>query len=318
MNQSQTIDSPVLVLVGPTAIGKTELSLQLAEQFHCEIVSVDSMQVYRFMDIGTAKVSVEERARIPHHLIDVVDPDADYDAACFVRDAMISIADIHSRGRVPLLTGGTGLYLRALIDGLSADIGQFPAIRDQLQQRLTSVGSDKLHEELFLCDRISAERINKNDTHRLLRALEVYQATGRPWSEHIALHQQQKTSRFSNILQIGLTCDRDLLYRRIDMRTSLMLGSGLEQEVKGLIARGYSPQLKSMQAIGYRHMNNYLNNVWDMPETERLLARDTRRYAKRQYTWFAASPDLEWFDVQDHQAIIKRIDSWNQSSYQSD
>lgn len=308
----------MLVLVGPTAIGKTELSLQLAEQFHCEIVSVDSMQVYRFMDIGTAKVSVEERARIPHHLIDVVDPDADYDAACFVRDAMISIADIHSRGRVPLLTGGTGLYLRALIDGLSADIGQFPAIRDQLQQRLTSVGSDKLHEELFLCDRISAERINKNDTHRLLRALEVYQATGRPWSEHIALHQQQKTSRFSNILQIGLTCDRDLLYRRIDMRTSLMLGSGLEQEVKGLIARGYSPQLKSMQAIGYRHMNNYLNNVWDMPETERLLARDTRRYAKRQYTWFAASPDLEWFDVQDHQAIIKRIDSWNQSSYQSD
>lgn len=300
----------MLVLVGPTAIGKTELSLQLAEQFNCEIVSVDSMQVYRYMDIGTAKVSIEERARIPHHLIDVVEPDAEYDAACFVRDAMLAIADIHGRGRVPLLTGGTGLYLRALVDGLSADIGQFPAIRDQLQQRLTSAGSDKLHEELCRCDRISAERINKNDTHRLLRALEIYQATGKPWSEHIALHQQQKTSRFSNILQIGLACDRDLLYQRIDMRTTLMLNSGLEQEVKGLIARGYSPQLKSMQAIGYRHMNNYLSNVWDMPETVRLLARDTRRYAKRQYTWFAASLDLEWFEVKNHEGIIKRIAGW--------
>ena len=167
MSQSPIIDAPVLVLVGPTAIGKTELSLQLAEQFHCEIVSVDSMQVYRFMDIGTAKVSLEERARIQHHLIDLVDPDEEYDAACFVRDAMCAIADIHCRGRVPLLTGGTGLYLRALVDGLSEGIGQFPQIREQLQQRLTSVGSDKLHEELWQCDRISAERINKNDTHRL-------------------------------------------------------------------------------------------------------------------------------------------------------
>lgn len=314
MSQSQTIDSPVLVLVGPTAIGKTELSLQLAEQFNCEIVSVDSMQVYRFMDIGTAKVSIEERARIPHHLIDVVEPDAEYDAACFVRDAMLAITDIHGRGRVPLLTGGTGLYLRALIDGLSAGIGQFPEIREQLQQRLALVGAHRLHEELSLCDGYSAERIHVNDTHRLLRALEIYQATGKPWSEHIVLHRQQKTSRFCNLLQIGLTCDRDLLYRRIDRRTTLMLGSGLEQEVKGLIARGYSPQLKSMQAIGYRHMNNYLSNVWDMPETERLLARDTRRYAKRQYTWFAASPDLEWFEVQNHGGIIKRIAGWIERS----
>jgi tRNA dimethylallyltransferase len=310
MSQSPIIDAPVLVLVGPTAIGKTELSLQLAEQFHCEIVSVDSMQVYRFMDIGTAKVNIFERARIPHHLIDMVDPDEEYDAACFVRDAMRAIEDIHGRGRVPLLTGGTGLYLRALIDGLSAGIGQFPEIREQLQQWLTSVGSDKLHEELCRCDRISAERINANDTHRLLRALEIFQATGRPWSEHIALHQQQKTPRFSNMLQIGLTCDRELLYRRIDMRTTLMLGSGLEQEVKGLIGRGYNPQLKSMQSIGYRHMSNYINNIWDITETERLLARDTRRYAKRQYTWFAANPALEWFEVQDHKRIRERIAGW--------
>lgn len=316
MNISQSIHGPVLALVGPTAIGKTGLSLELAERFQCEIVSVDSMQVYRFMDIGTAKVTLEERARIPHHLIDVVDPDAEYDAACFVRDAIQAIEQIHRRGRVVLLTGGTGLYLRALIDGLSSGIGQFPEIREQLQQRLSLVGPHVLHEELAQYDRISAERINVNDTHRLLRALEIYQATGTPWSEHILEHQKQRTARFTNILQVGLTCERDQLYRRIDLRTTLMLKSGLEQEVRGLIARGYSPQLKSMQAIGYRHMNNYLEGIWDMEETERLLARDTRRYAKRQYTWFSAIPELEWFEVQDHPAIIKRIDSWNQSSYQ--
>jgi tRNA dimethylallyltransferase len=144
----------------------------------------------------------------------------------------------------------------------------------------------------------------------VLRALEIYQATGRPWSEHIDRHQKKRVGRFTDILQIGLTCERELLYRRIDLRTSLMLASGLEEEVRGLIARGYSPQLKSMQAIGYRHMNNYLQNVWDKVETERMLARDTRRYAKRQYTWFGSSPDLQWFDVQDQGGIIKRINDW--------
>lgn len=310
MNRIESIKDPVLVLVGPTAIGKTELSLQLAERFDCEIISVDSMQVYRYMDIGTAKVALEDRARIPHHLIDVVDPDEEYDAACFIGDALGAIEQIHRRGRVPLLTGGTGLYLRALMDGLSSGIGQFPEIREQLQQRLALVGSEILHHELTICDRDSAERIHANDTHRLMRALEIYHATGRPWSDHIREHQSQRTARFSNILQIGLTCDRDQLYRRIDLRTTLMLKSGLEQEVRGLIERGYSPQLKSMQAIGYRHMNNYLNNIWEKQETERLLARDTRRYAKRQYTWFSAMPDLEWYQVQDQGKIIKRIENW--------
>lgn len=300
----------MLVLVGPTAIGKTELSLQLAERFGCEIISVDSMQVYRYMDIGTAKVSLAEQARIRHHLIDVVAPDEEYDAAAFVRDALQAIDQIHGRGRVPLLTGGTGLYLRALIEGLSPGIGHFPEIRDALQLRLIMVGPKVLHEELLRCDRYSGERIHANDTHRLLRALEVYQATGRPWSEHIDQHQKMKGSRFTNILQIGLTCEREKLYRRIDLRTSLMLGSGLAEEVKSLIARGYSPQLKSMQAIGYRHMNNYLQNIWDMAETERLLARDTRRYAKRQYTWFGTNSDLQWFEVENHRGVLERISGW--------
>ncbi len=317
MNPSQPIDKPVLVLVGPTAIGKTELSLVLAEQFHCEIISVDSMQVYRHMDIGTAKVSREDRARIPHHLIDIVDPDQAYDAACFVRDASTAIEEIHKKGRVVLLTGGTGLYLRALLDGLTSEIGHYPAIREQLQQRLIYDGAKRLHEELVICDRISAERINANDSHRLLRALEIFQATGKPWSEHILEHQQKKKARFTNILQIGLTCNRDLLYQRIDERTQIMLNSGLEKEVRGLIAKGYGPEIKSMQSIGYRHMNYYLQGTWDLEKTEELLARDTRRYAKRQYTWFSAISELEWLDAKDHSAVIKRIDNWRHSSYQS-
>ncbi len=310
MSIPPSIDKPVLALVGPTAIGKTALSLLLAERFNGEIISVDSMQVYRFMDIGTAKVSPEERARIAHHLIDIVDPDTEYDAASFVRDALQAIEDIHHRGKIPLLTGGTGLYLRSLIDGLFSEIGHFPEIRDSLQQRLLADGPHKLHEELIITDRSSALRISENDSHRLIRALEIFQGTGKPWSEHIADHQLLKKSQFSNILQIGLTCDRKILYQRIDLRTRLMLQSGFEQEVRDLLTRGYGPELKSMQSIGYRHMNNYINNLWDMAETERVLARDTRHYAKRQYTWFNGITDLQWFDVQDQDLILDKIELW--------
>jgi tRNA dimethylallyltransferase len=310
MSSPVSIDKPVLALVGPTAIGKTALSLLLAERFNGEIISVDSMQVYRFMDIGTAKVSPEERARIPHHLIDIVDPDAEHDAASFVHDALLAIGDIHQRGKVPILTGGTGLYLRSLIDGLFSEIGHFLEIRDKLQQRLLLEGSNKLHEELSLIDRSSSLRISANDTHRLLRALEIYHGTGKPWSEHIADHQLQRKTRFSNLLQIGLTCDRKLLYQRIDLRTRLMLQAGLEEEVRYLLDRGYKPELKSMQSIGYRHMNNYINKVWELAETERILARDTRHYAKRQYTWFNNIADLLWIDIQNQDSIIGKIDQW--------
>lgn len=310
MHPDCPIDYPVVALVGPTAIGKTALSLRIAERIEAEIISVDSMQVYRCMDIGTAKVTPEERARIPHHLIDVVDPDHDYDAACFVADALRAMAEIHRRGRRILLTGGTGLYLRALAEGLFNGVGRFPSIRERLRQRLVQEGSHVLHEELSRIDRDSAERINVRDTHRLLRALEIYQGTGIPWSRHIAAHQGQKKLRFRKILQIGLNCDRDRLYRRIDLRTRLMLDNGLEREVQDLLARGYGPELKSMQAIGYRHMCNYLARVWSREEVERVLARDTRRYAKRQYTWFRAMPDLQWMDAKDQEVIIKKVVQW--------
>ena len=301
------VNKPVIVLVGPTAIGKTELSLTIAERFSCEIVSLDSMQVYRYMDIGTAKVSNEERARIPHHLLDMVNPDEEYNASRYVDDALAAIGTIHHKGKIPLLTGGTGLYLRALTEGLFEMGVCHPEIRQQLQQKLGTHGISKLHEELSLVDRSSADKIHLNDTHRILRALEIFYGTGKSWSDHLLDQAKQQTAgRFTNILRLGLTCERKALYSRIDKRSSQMLRQGLKEEVKDLLVKGYAPTLKPMQAIGYRHMLDHIFNGVPLMETENLLARDTRRYAKRQYTWFKKMA-IEWFQVSSHTLIQQRI-----------
>ncbi|SDP17193.1 tRNA (adenosine(37)-N6)-dimethylallyltransferase MiaA [Desulforhopalus singaporensis] len=306
-----TIEKPVLILVGPTAIGKTRLSLEIAERFNCEIISVDSMQVYRYMDIGTAKATPEERARVPHHLIDIVDPEENYDAARFAEDSLALIRTIHARNKVPLLTGGTGLYLKTLLEGIFPDAPSDSGLREELRQKLASAGSEIMHEQLAAYDRIMATKIHRNDTQRLLRALEVYLLTGRPWSAHLAEHKKN-TGRpsFADTLQIGLTCDRQLLYQRINKRTKIMVESGFEDEVRGLLRMGYSPELKSMQSIGYRHMNNYISNKWSFDEMCRLMARDTRRYAKRQYTWFTKMDRLQWYQVEDEIQILKKISGW--------
>lgn len=303
------IKKPVISLVGPTAIGKTELSLLLAEKFNCEIVSLDSMQVYRFMDIGTAKASEAERNRVPHHLIDIVDPDQHYDANRYVNDAYSAIQKIHERNHIPLLTGGTGLYLRSLIEGLFDCTGQFPEIRHQLQQKLVQYGSSKLHEELVLVDQDMAKKIHENDTHRLIRALEIYYATGSTWTNHIREQKQTRETRFNNFLSIGITCNREILYQRINQRTTEMLSSGLKEEVHGLLAKGYHRDLKSMQSIGYRHMACHLLDDWSIEETERLLARDTRRYAKRQFTWFNKM-SIGWCDVSEKSHIFSTIENF--------
>jgi tRNA dimethylallyltransferase len=305
------ISEPVLVIVGPTAIGKTALSLELARSFNCEIVNMDSMQVYRYMDIGTAKATKEERSIVPHHLIDIVDPDQEYDAERFVSDACNAIKNIHSRKKIPLITGGTGLYLRALKEGLFIGGKHYPEIRARLKTRLANEGSSILHQELFLYDRISAVKIHINDTHRLIRALEIYHGSGIPWSEHLLLQAQEKsTPRFTKILQIGLTCDRKLLYERINKRCKTMLHNGLEQEVRGLMKAGYSQDLKSMMSIGYRHMVHYIKGVWGRDEMEELLARDTRRYAKRQFTWFHNTVNIKWFNVSEQDTIMSYISGW--------
>jgi len=304
------IDVPVLVLIGPTAIGKTSLSLQLAHIFDCEIISMDSMQVYRYMDIGTAKIKEEEMEDIPHHLLDMVYPDEEYDAARYVKDALAAIESITQRGKMVMITGGTGLYLRSLTRGLLANIPTDLTIREKLQQRLEREGHDQLFNELQQCDPESASRIHKNDHYRLLRGLEIHQLTQIPWSVHIRSQKQEKEKRFSNLLEIGLTCDRQVLYKGIDKRTLLMKEQGLEQEVQTLLDMGYASDLKSMRAIGYRHMINYFKGIWAEDEAYSLLARDTRRYAKRQYTWFNRSRSIQWFDVENNKEIITKISNW--------
>ena len=307
----EIVKQPCLVLVGPTAIGKTDLSLTLARRYDCEIVSVDSMQVYRHMDIGTAKASLSERSEIPHHLIDIIDPDKSYDAARFAIDGLHAIRDIHSRGKIPLLTGGTGLYLRALFEGIFPGVPVDDATRRILKDRLVKEGPSKLHEELSLCDCISAKRINMNDSQRLLRALEVFYVSGIPWSEHIAAHKKQSEGvLFPRTLQLGLTTDRENLYQRINNRCDTMLANGLEDEVRKLLAMGYDRNLKAFGSIGYRHILNYIEGTWSREEAVRLLARDTRRYAKRQYTWFAKLEDLRWFDVDDKAEILQTVENW--------
>jgi tRNA dimethylallyltransferase len=307
----EIIIKPVVVLVGPTAIGKTELSLALAHYFQGEIVSVDSMQVYRLMDIGTAKASRQERAAIRHHLIDIVDPNENYDAARFAVDAAEAIGDIHSRGKLPLLTGGTGLYLRALLQGIFPGVPVDDGIRSELRLRLDTEGCSKLHEELNVVDRISAERIHPSDSQRLLRALEIFYVSGIPWSEHLLKqHRQPPEVTFTKVLQIGLTCHRDHLYDRINRRCQTMVAVGLEGEVRDLLARGYERTAKPLGSIGYRHMLNYIDGKWSQDDMARLLARDTRRYAKRQYTWFARMDELLWFEPKDKEKIFRLIEAW--------
>jgi len=299
---------PAIAIIGPTGVGKTALSLAVAERFGCEIVSVDSMQVYRYMDIGTAKVSPAERARVPHHLLDVADPDEEYSVARYIEDAAAAIEGIRQRGHLPLLVGGTGLYLRGLTDGLFEMPPCPETIRQGLRERLAQEGAAALHAELARVDPQTAARIHVNDTYRLLRGLEILQATGVSWSAHLARGRQD--ARVPLILKIGLTWEREILYERINQRVGQMVEQGLLAEVRELLERGYGPELKPMQAIGYRHMVEYLRGDRDWPATTELLARDTRRYAKRQYTWFRPDPAIHWFEPVRTEEMFSRINAF--------
>ena len=309
------IDIPVIVLVGPTAIGKTALSFQLADRFGCEIISMDSMQVYRYMDIGTAKPSVEEQQACPHHLLDIVDPDEQYNAARFVKDCLAAIKQIAARGRMPLITGGTGLYLSSLLNGLFDTVQVSGEVRGELRRKFCAPDAPDPYDELRRVDPESAARIHKNDRQRVMRGLEIFFSTGTPWSEH--LKQQQLRGplvRFSRLFAVYLTCPRDILYRRIGRRTDVMLAQGLVEEVEKLRNMGYAPGLASMQSIGYRHVNQFLDGKWDREEMKRLLIRDTRRYAKRQMTWFGRMDRLRPHDRRDQEKIISDISYYFEKS----
>jgi tRNA dimethylallyltransferase len=293
-------------------VGKTDLSLAVGQEFSCEIINMDSMQIYRHMNIGTAKPSLEERKKIPHHLLDYVDPDEDYNVAHFVADAGQAIADISDRGKIPLLIGGTGLYLQGLLEGVFSMPPVAEEIKQQVKKELAEKGGTVLHAELAEIDPASSRRIHPHDSQRICRALEIYRATAIPWSTHLRRQQEERQHNTSDFqaLKIGLQREREILYQRINKRTRIMMEQGLVDEVKNLLAKGYSHKLNAMQAIGYKHMVKYIRGEWSREKTETLLARDTRRYAKRQITWFRRDKDIHWFEPEDLKAIRALITRW--------
>ncbi len=295
----------IVVVCGPTGIGKTSTAIKIAETENGEIIGADSMQIYRHMNIGTAKPTVDERARVTHHLVDVVDPNEDFDAARFSEEAGKVIADLAGRGVLPVVAGGTGLYIKALTRGLFKSAAGKPEIKARLKKKAAETGIAPLYQELGKVDPQTAARIHPNDTYRVLRALEVYQATGRTMRELQANHGFADEKY--DCLKIGLTMERDKLYARINRRVDAMVAQGLEVEVRGLLKMGYAAELKAMQSIGYRHMVACITGRIDRDAMLETLKRDTRRYAKRQFTWFRADDDIHWFEPGETDKIMALV-----------
>jgi tRNA dimethylallyltransferase len=284
----------VLVLVGPTAVGKTALALRLGLAFGGEVISADSRQIYRTMDIGTAKATLQERQILPHHLLDVVAPDEELTLAHYQRLAWQEIEEIWARGRLPLLVGGTGLYVRAVVEGWT--IPEVPPdrnLRAQLQAVGERLGPLALHQQLAAVDPLAAARIDARNLRRVIRALEVCQHTGQPISS-----LQRREPPPYHFLTIGLTMPREALYQRIDARIERMLTQGLEAEVRWLLAQGYGYQLPAMSGLGYQQMGQYLRGEVTLAEAVALIKKHTRRFVRQQYNWFRLNdPTIHWFEV---------------------
>jgi tRNA dimethylallyltransferase len=292
----------LVIVCGPTGIGKTTVAIQIAEAERGEVVGADSMQIYRHMTIGTAKPTAAEQARVKHHLVDVADPREPFDAARFSRLAGRIISGLADRGILPVVAGGTGLYIKALTRGIFESTAGDPQIRDALKAAAAEKGAAALFQKLEKVDPQTAARIHPNDTYRVLRALEVHASTGTPLSQLQAAHAFAEEKY--NCLKIGLTMEREKLYDRINRRVDAMIAQGLEREVRDLLDRGYAPELKAMQSIGYRHMAAYINGQTDWDEMLATLKRDTRRYAKRQFTWFRADPEMQWCEPGETEKIL--------------
>lgn len=283
----------VIVVVGPTCSGKSDLAESVAEFSSGEIVNADSMQIYRGLDIGTAKPAAGSMSAIPHHLFDIVDPAENFTAAEYVRRAREVILEINSRKRIPVVVGGTGLYIRAMLSGLAESPGGDNAVREEYAEYAAANGNEALHALLSSVDPLAGARLHANNRVRVIRALEVFRLTGRSIVEFQQEHSF--TLKWCNYLKIGINVERDELYRRINMRVDGMISAGLVDEVRTLLAAGYRPELKSMSAIGYREICSYLAGDVALPDAIELIKRNTRHYAKRQLTWFNSEDDVNWF-----------------------
>ncbi|MBN3033234.1 MAG: tRNA (adenosine(37)-N6)-dimethylallyltransferase MiaA [Candidatus Saganbacteria bacterium] len=286
----------VPVIFGPTAVGKTKLAIELAQKINGEIISADSMQVYRGMDIGTAKPTLEERQGIPHHLIDIRDPDEEWTVSDFIGESQNSKVKIQNKGKIPIIVGGTGLYLWSLLEGFAFPIT--PGDKE-LRERLEKAPAPTLYARLSAIDPVAAAKIHANDKKRIIRALEVYELTGEPITELQKIRVNSPHLNVGNYdyLLIGLDLPRPELYERINARVDNMIAGGLIDEVRGLLDKGYSKELNSFQALGYKEAVEYLDGGWTKEQMTDELKKRTRAFARRQLTWFRRFKDVHWFEA---------------------
>ncbi len=304
-----SIKEPCVVIVGPTATGKTKLGVTLAKTLQGEVINGDAMQVYRDLDIGTAKVTEAEADGVAHHLLDFLEPTEDYSVASFQKDARKWIHDLNDREVLPILVGGTGLYVKAVLyDYQFNDVSEDPTLRTELEQRARLEGADVLYRELLKVDPGAEKRIHPNNVQRVVRALEIYHKTGKPMSE--ALPEEQPSLLYDPIV-IGLTMDRTLLYERINRRVDLMVDQGLVQEAESLYNRGIR-KTQAVMAIGYKELFGAFDGAYSIGEAVELIKRNSRRFAKRQLTWFRHQMSMDWFDlteaVADQDVMDKKVD----------
>ncbi len=296
----------LIVILGPTAVGKTAAAIALARESGGEIVSADSMQVYRLLDIGTAKPTLEEQSLVKHHVIDVVNPDEQFNAATFIKLAERTIGRLNETGKPIFVVGGTGLYIKALLGGLFEGPDADADLRKLYRQELKQFGNTYLYEKLKEKDEQAAAQIDRNDIPRIIRALEVLELCG------ISIVDKQKAHHFGDNLydfvKIGLMVERTELYKRIDQRTEKMIDVGLVNEVERLLAMGYHGNLKPMRALGYKHIASLIKGSLNLADAIRMIKRDTRHFAKRQMTWFGRDGEIAWFAPSDIDAIRRKID----------
>jgi tRNA dimethylallyltransferase len=299
----QSNNKNIIAILGSTGVGKSAASVKLAKELKGEIINCDSMQVYKDFDIGTDKISKENRRGIPHHLLDVVDPSTQFTAADFVDMALKAVDAIIKKKRLPLIVGGTGLYLKAFIDGLFPGGKSDPVLRRKLEKEVQEKGLESLRAKLMEVDPVYCLKIHSNDKIRIIRALEVYFSTQKPISEHFS-NTKSSVEDF-NIIKIGLKLERQELYRRIEQRTNKMFERGLIQEVEHLLHKGIHENSPPFRALGYKYALQYLKNEISLEDANSLTKRDTRHYAKRQMTWFRKMKGIEWFSPNDFDPILK-------------
>ena len=303
---SENKKKPMIILTGPTAVGKTDLSIQLAKAMNGEIISADSMQVYRHMDIGSAKVTPEEMDGVPHHLIDVLEPEEEFNVVVFQKLAKEALTGIYERGHIPIIVGGTGFYIQALLYDIDfTENDGDTAIRRELEKLAQTQGAGCLHQMLQEIGPESAAAIHQNNVKRVIRAIEFYRQTGKK----ISLHNEQEREKQSpyQFLYYVLDTDRKTLYERIDRRVDLMMEHGLVDEVKHLADMGCTRDMVSMQGLGYKEILDYLSEEISLEEAVYILKRDTRHFAKRQITWFKRERDVRWLELEQFQNDRKKV-----------